>query len=788
MGTKVASLYADVTANIGNFMAGMGQVKGTLATTAGSMGKFNLSLAAVGIAASAAGLALSTAFELGTEGAQILNTQSAFENLTTSLGAGTDILGDLQEATRGTVSEMDLMRSTSTLLMGTSGDLGEQLAQNAPRLAEIAQAAHDLNPTMGTTADMFDRLARGIKKAEPELLDEVGILMNLTQVYKEYAAAHGTTATALTKTQKAEAMLNEVLKQGNTLVEQATNVNTQGSTSIDRYNASIEDFQNNLATRFTPIVAELAEFGTYLLTGTNSQIDAFRREQSQVGATAGSYEEYLQAKRDAITQDGVFINNQGMLVNAAGRVIDANYATVESFVALKQTGGGIVNLFGTMGANATYASSAFQGFSESAGMSSQAIEAWGQRLTETAEATHYNEQAMAVYGERMTALAGYYAELEAAEQNRITTAGLMAGIQGQLGDATTSYSNTISQLTTQEAQLVEQIDIATKRYGENSTQVANLNAALTQNREAQGGALAALQNMTAEMIFNQAAMGLDAQTALDLARNMGVLSEADYAVATSVQILREQFFNANTGMIEGEEAAQQYAAGIAAISQASANLQAKGITPTIEGIKKEMEAMAKSGASTEVQNMTDALTTPDFEDFAATAGEAAGALEKTADASKETDENMSKIDSSGGKAQSAITAAGNAAKAAWPHMRFLADTTGEVASNLTNLPRRTEVGVTVNGVDAAITELERLQTAIGNITTELTINVAVQSSTSAPTTYAPQVGETTYPVESVSYASPVTEIYNIYDPLAAIMLAETKRSQTVNKLEQILNG
>ena len=61
---------------------------------------------------------------------------------------------------------------------------------------------------------------------------------------------------------------------------------------------------------------------------------------------------------------------------------------------------------------------------------------------------------------------------------------------------------------------------ATLQYGENSTQVQELNDALMQNQEAQTSALSSLQSLTAEMIYQQAAAGLDTQASLDLARSM----------------------------------------------------------------------------------------------------------------------------------------------------------------------------------------------------------------------------------------------------------------------------
>ena len=86
-------------------------------------------------------------------------------------------------------------------------------------------------------------------------------------------------------------------------------------------------------------------------------------------------------------------------------------------------------------------------------------------------------------------------------------------------------------------------------------------------------------------------------------------------------------------------------------------------------------------------------------------------------------------------------------------------------------------------IDGAIAELERLQDAINAIPTDLTIYASVQE-TGAPTTYTPTMAPTT----TTTALPTVTEIYNIYDPLAAVMLAESKRARTAERLEAILNG
>lgn len=742
-------------------MSSMAQVKGELTSTAGDLGGTLKALGAVGAAAAVAGAALSTAFELGTEGAQITAVQSSFDNLTSSLGAAPGILNTLQGATKGTVSELDLMNSVNTLLIGTTGDLGTALAQSAPQLAEIAQAAHEVNPALGDTTFLFDSLARGIKRASPLILDNLGIIVKLEEEYRAYAATLGKTSQQLTAEEKSMAVLNAVLREGTTIVDQAKNVNSGYVNSIDRMNAALDDAHNALATKFAPAVASAADFATYLLTGTNANIEAFKNEQAQVGATATSYEEYLEAKRDAIKTDGVYINNQGMLVNAAGRVLDANYATVESYQALRAGMGAVLD---------------------------GGLSMLGQALPEVTQATYDQDAAMAAYGDRLSGMAGYYAELNAAEQNRITTAGLMAGLQGNLTAATESYSQTLSQLTEQESLITQALsDAAARGYAPTSEKVQELNAALLANQEAQAGALSGLQNVTAEMLYQQAAAGLDAQSALDLARNMGVLNEADYTVASSMQALREEFFNTSTGMLEAGASASDFVNQATAITKAVQNLQAKNVPVTFDAIQKELEDMAKADASSEIEGVGTAAdeATGGVENIAGAAADAAEAMGDASSTSQDEAGALEDIQDAAGPAARGIEAAGRAASSSVRGLRDAARAAGDLASELSGIDGSTNIRVSVSGVDSAIAELQRLQEAISAIETQITINASVQSN--EPTGYLPTMSSEVFPSTTIA-SGPVTEVYNVYDPLAAVMLVSAKRAATVNKLEALMNG
>ena len=62
--------------------------------------------------------------------------------------------------------------------------------------------------------DSVDRLFRGVAKLEPEILDELGIMVRLDTAVNKYAAQLGKGATELTDFERRQAFLNETLTQG----------------------------------------------------------------------------------------------------------------------------------------------------------------------------------------------------------------------------------------------------------------------------------------------------------------------------------------------------------------------------------------------------------------------------------------------------------------------------------------------------------------------------------------------------------------------------------------------
>jgi len=157
-------------------------------------------LAANVFAASAAFNALSRAaeFEKLREGLEIVGNQS---------GRTLSILADnLREATGMALS---LEEAMSAAAIGISGGFGER------ELEGLAKVAKGASLTLGRNLpDAFDRLTRGAIKLEPEILDELGIMVRLDDAVEKYAAQLGKGASSLTQMERRQAFMNEILVQG----------------------------------------------------------------------------------------------------------------------------------------------------------------------------------------------------------------------------------------------------------------------------------------------------------------------------------------------------------------------------------------------------------------------------------------------------------------------------------------------------------------------------------------------------------------------------------------------
>jgi hypothetical protein len=140
------------------------------------------------------------------EAANIKNQTKGMEIFGEATGiAMKGIVADLRAATGGM---LDFRNAAQQAQIATAaGFSGEQIIElgKGAKLASVA-LGRDLT-------DSFNRLLRGVTKAEPELLDELGIILRIDDATRKYAQANDLVAAKLTITQRRAAVFEEVSRQ-----------------------------------------------------------------------------------------------------------------------------------------------------------------------------------------------------------------------------------------------------------------------------------------------------------------------------------------------------------------------------------------------------------------------------------------------------------------------------------------------------------------------------------------------------------------------------------------------
>jgi hypothetical protein len=201
--------------------------------------------------------ALTTGFSALSKATDTANMVKGLNQLGAASGRNlSGLTKQLVAASDGAISLRDAMTATA---QATSGGLsGDQLL----RLTAVAKnASQALGRDM---PDALSRLTRGITKIEPELLDELGILVKVDAANVEYARSLGKTASALTDLEKRQAFANAAITQG----EQKFNSISIDSNPYAKLAASMANISQSGLTLvnkvLTPVISLLSSSPTAL--------------------------------------------------------------------------------------------------------------------------------------------------------------------------------------------------------------------------------------------------------------------------------------------------------------------------------------------------------------------------------------------------------------------------------------------------------------------------------------------------------------------------------------------
>ena len=122
---------------------------------------------------------------------------------------------------------------------------GSQGGLSAGQLERLGAAAKNTSLALGRDlTDSFNRLVRGVTKAEPELLDELGIILRLEPALKTYAAELGKPVAQLSQFEKSQAIANEVLTQAEQKFGMMSLLMDDSAFALQQFQKTFDDLMN----------------------------------------------------------------------------------------------------------------------------------------------------------------------------------------------------------------------------------------------------------------------------------------------------------------------------------------------------------------------------------------------------------------------------------------------------------------------------------------------------------------------------------------------------------------
>ena len=200
---------------------------------------------------------------------------------------------------------------TTDIQNATGAQLSFQEAAQAGAIATAAGLAPDQITALGKAAkdtstilgrdltDSFNRLVRGVTKAEPELLDELGIILRLEDAQQKYKDSLGITG-ELNAFQRSQAVTADVLAQVEEKYSRVLAVTGASENEFQKLGKAFDDIVNSIrefSVKFLTPVAQLlqeyppliaAAFAPFTVSILRGALPGLTNLQSSLNATAAT--------------------------------------------------------------------------------------------------------------------------------------------------------------------------------------------------------------------------------------------------------------------------------------------------------------------------------------------------------------------------------------------------------------------------------------------------------------------------------------------------------------------
>ena len=195
----------------------------------------------------------------------LIEGQKAFGSVT-GVAFGT-ITQAVRDATNGQLAYQDAAQAVA---IGTASGLGRS------QMEALGKAARDTSLALGRDlSDSFNRLIRGVTKAEPELLDELGIILRLDPALKAYATSINKTKEELNAFERTQAVFNEVAGQAEEKFGRITEIMDPQAFALAQFATAFDDLLNTLKSALGSIAQTVLPFFTNNIAALTAALALF---------------------------------------------------------------------------------------------------------------------------------------------------------------------------------------------------------------------------------------------------------------------------------------------------------------------------------------------------------------------------------------------------------------------------------------------------------------------------------------------------------------------------------
>ena len=196
--------------------------------------------------------AVSAAFQFLKGAGELRSLQEG--QLAYAASTGTAMRTLTNEIINATEAQVTFRDAAQAAAIGTASGL------NPEQLTRLGKAAKDASLILGRdVTDSFNRLVRGVTKAEPELLDELGIILRLDTATENYARTIGKTKDELTQFERSQAVANEVLTQSEEKYSRILEITGASVNKFAQLGKAFDDIVNKIREVAAAVALPLAQ-------------------------------------------------------------------------------------------------------------------------------------------------------------------------------------------------------------------------------------------------------------------------------------------------------------------------------------------------------------------------------------------------------------------------------------------------------------------------------------------------------------------------------------------------